>query len=145
VHARPANPFVARFIGGSNILAGWLDGDRLVLGDGTAIRLAGAPRGTGEARLALRPDSVRLGPPSTAACIEGTIELSAWLGSVVEHVVRIAPDVTLLARAPGLGPDAARRHTEGERVALRWDAEDELLFDAGGRALGANKKETGHA
>ena len=27
VHARPANPFVARFIGGSNIVAGRLDGD----------------------------------------------------------------------------------------------------------------------
>ncbi len=40
VHTRPANPFVARFIGGSNIVSGRLAGDRLILPDGTAIALA---------------------------------------------------------------------------------------------------------
>jgi hypothetical protein len=63
----------------------------------------------------------------------------------VDHAVRIGPDVTLVARGPGLGPDAAPRHTAGTRVALRWGAEDERLFDAAGHAMQADIRETSHA
>ena len=133
VHSRPANPFVARFIGGSNIVHGRLDGDRLVLPDGTVLALANRYTRGGEATLAVRPDSMRLVAPRDG-CVEAEVELCTWLGAVVDHAVRIGPDVTLLARGPGLGPDAAPRHTAGTRVALRWGAEDERLFDAAGHA-----------
>ena len=53
--------------------------------------------------------------------------------------------MTLLARGPGLGPDATPRHTAGTRVALRWEAEDERLFDAAGHAMEADIRETSHA
>ena len=53
----------------------------------------------------------------------------------------IAPDTTLLARGPGLGPDATPRHTAGTRVALRWGPDDERLFDA----AGSTRSERGHA
>jgi len=145
VHTQPANPFVARFIGGSNILAGRLDDKRLVLSDGASVRLAGRCAGRGEATLAVRPDSVRLAM-SGDGLIDGEVELCTWLGSVVEHAVRISPEVTLLARGPGLGPDAAPRHSAGTRVALRWGAEDERLFDAAGQALQQSTiRETSHA
>jgi putative spermidine/putrescine transport system ATP-binding protein len=149
VHGNPANPFVARFIGGSNIVVGRLDGEsRLVLPGGAAIALAGRYVGSGDATLAIRPDSVRLAQPGPGACIEGEVELCTWLGSVVEHAVRVSPDVTILARGPGLGADATRRHSAGTRVALRWEANDERLFDAGGRAMNAEQaiiRETNHA
>ncbi len=145
VHSRPANPFVARFIGGSNIVSGRLAGNnRLLLHDGTAIALAGRYMGHGEATLAVRPDSVRLGPTGSG-CVDGEVELCTWLGAVVEHAVRIAPDTTLLARGPGLGRDATPRHSAGERVGLHWGTEDELLFDAAGHALQADIRETSHA
>ena len=73
------------------------------------------------------------------------MELCTWLGAVVEHAVRIGSELTLLARGPGLGPDATQRHTAGARVALRWGAEDERLFDAAGRAVEADIRETSHA
>ena len=41
---------------------------------------------------------------------EGAVELCTWLGSVVEHVVRLGPETTILTRGPALGRDAARRH-----------------------------------
>jgi putative spermidine/putrescine transport system ATP-binding protein len=145
VHSRPANPFVARFIGGSNVIAGRLDGDRLALDDGTTIRLAGRYTGAAKATLAVRPDSVHLAAPRAAACVEGEVELCTWLGAVVEHAVRIAPDVTLLVRGPGLGPGATPRHTAGTRVALSWGTDDERLFDAAGHALEAELRETSHA
>jgi putative spermidine/putrescine transport system ATP-binding protein len=144
VHSHPANPFVARFIGGSNIVSGRLDGERLMLPDGTVLALANRYRRSGEATLAVRPDSVRLVSPGDG-CVDGEVELCTWLGAVVDHAVRIGPDVTLVARGPGLGPDAAPRHTAGTRVALRWGAEDERLFDAAGHAMQADIRETSHA
>jgi putative spermidine/putrescine transport system ATP-binding protein len=146
VHSRPANPFVARFIGGSNIVVGRLHAGRLLLPDGAAIALAGRYPRDGEATLAVRPDSVRLLPPGSPCCVEGEVELCTWLGAVVEHAVRITPDITLLARGPGLGPDAAPRHTAGTRVALRWGADDERLFDAADHAMQQETiRETNHA
>jgi putative spermidine/putrescine transport system ATP-binding protein len=143
VHSQPANPFVARFIGGSNIVAGALNAGALLLA-GARIVLAGRYPGRGEVTLAVRPDSVRLAPPGSG-CVDGEVELCTWLGSVVEHAVRIAPDLVLLARGPGLGQDATPRHSAGTRVALGWGREDEFLFDVDGRALGAQIKETSHA
>jgi putative spermidine/putrescine transport system ATP-binding protein len=148
IHARPANPFVARFIGGSNILAGRLDGDRrLVLADGTVLTLAGRYADSGDATLAVRPDSVHLLAPDGNARVEGEVVLSTWLGSVVEHVVRLGPDTTVLTRGPALGRDAVRRQTPGTRVTLAWEPDEERLFDADGNALTASVtlKETNDA
>ncbi|HTB45241.1 MAG TPA: ABC transporter ATP-binding protein [Acetobacteraceae bacterium] len=147
IHAQPANPFVARFIGGSNILSGRLDGRRLVLADGTALTLAGRYATGGDATLAVRPDSVHLLAPDGAGGTEGEVELCTWLGSVVEHVVRLGPDSTVLTRGPALGRDAVRRHPPGTRVALAWEPDEERLFDAEGNALTASVtlKETNDA
>jgi len=148
IHARPANPFVARFIGGSNILAGRLGGSRrLVLADGAVLTLAGRYADSNEATLAVRPDSVHLLAPDGNARAEGEVELCTWLGSVVEHVVRLGPDTTILTRGPALGRDAVRRHPPGTHVALAWEQDEERLFDADGNALAASvtMEETSHA
>jgi putative spermidine/putrescine transport system ATP-binding protein len=143
VHGRPDNAFVARFIGGSNIVTGRLLGDRLVLPDQTVLNLAGRYECDTDATLAVRPDSLRLEAPGRGL-VEGEVELSTWLGAVVEHAVRIAPNLTVLVRGPGLGPDVTPRHAAGTRVALSWAARDEWLFDAQGRAMRA-KRETSDA
>jgi putative spermidine/putrescine transport system ATP-binding protein len=150
LHLRPANPFVARFIGGSNVVQGRIDnGTRLALIDGPAVKLAATYHGTdtariGTASLAVRPDSIRLGEtaaddrdPSEARA-RGIVELCSWLGATVEHVVRLSPEVAILARGPGLGPDAAQRHKAGTQVTLHWSVGDEFLFDAGDRPVQAD-------
>jgi putative spermidine/putrescine transport system ATP-binding protein len=140
LHLRPANPFVARFIGGANVVPGRIDaGTHLALADAPPIALAAPHAGTGAATLAVRPDSIRLGDVGRVGIrTEGTVELCTWLGATVEHVVRLGPEITLLARGPGLGPDAAPRHKAGTRVSLHWSAEDEFLFDANDRPIAAN-------
>jgi putative spermidine/putrescine transport system ATP-binding protein len=137
LHLRPSNPFVARFIGGANIVLGRIDtGTRLIPADGPPVLLGAAYPAGGTATLAVRPDSVRLGAPGqSGARAEGSVELCTWLGATVEHVVRLSRDVTILARGPGLGPDAAQRHVAGTRVTLHWSNEDEFLFDAGDRPI----------
>jgi putative spermidine/putrescine transport system ATP-binding protein len=139
LHLHPATPFVARFIGGSNVIRGRIDqGRRLVLEDGSAIALAGRYATTALASLALRPDSIHLAPTARSDLrAEGMVELCTWLGATVEHVVRVSSEVTLLARGPGLGPHATMRHAVGTRVAVHWTAEDEFLFDADDRPVTA--------
>jgi len=150
LHLRPANPFVARFIGGSNVMQGRIDGGtRLALIDGLPIKLAATYHGTGTAgsdaaSLALRPDSIRLVALTTddhhrgESRVEGTVELCTWLGATIEHVVRLSKEVAILVRGPGLGPDAAPRHSAGTRVTLDWSADDEFLFDAADHPIAAD-------
>jgi putative spermidine/putrescine transport system ATP-binding protein len=147
IHAQPANPFVARFIGGSNILNGRLDSGRLILADGTALSLAGHYADSGDATLAVRPDSVHLVAGNADARANGEVELSTWLGSVVEHVVRLGTETTVLTRGPALGRDAVGRHPPGTPVALAWQPDAERLFDADGKTLTASAtlKETNDA
>ena len=152
LHLRPANPFVARFIGGSNIVRGQIDtGTELQLNDGPPIALAAAYKSDGPATLAVRPDSIHLDVRGQSARAEGSVELCTWLGATVEHVVRLRPEVAILTRGPGLGRDAAERHTAGTRVTLHWSREDEFLFDAEDRPLLAAglqfspERETNHA
>jgi putative spermidine/putrescine transport system ATP-binding protein len=140
LHLRPANPFVARFIGGANIVCGRVDtGTHLLLPDGPPIGLAARYSASGAVSLALRPDSIRLGAPGNGTPrAQGSVELCSWLGATVEHVVRLSPEIALLARGPGLGPDAATRHKAGTHVALHWSAEDEFLFDANDHPVAAD-------
>jgi putative spermidine/putrescine transport system ATP-binding protein len=152
LHSRPANSFVARFIGGSNILSGRLEGGtRLLLADGAGVSLASSYRSTVQATLAIRPDSIRFAPPGVpAARATGSVELCTYLGSVVEHVVRIGPDATILTRGTGMGTNAAPRLPAGTSVALTWSAEAEHLFDHEDRAVSADpavaavQRETDH-
>jgi putative spermidine/putrescine transport system ATP-binding protein len=152
LHLRPENPFVARFIGGSNIVRGRIDaGSQLTLSNGPPIALAAAYQPSGTATLAVRPDSIRLGAPEqSGARAEGSIELCSWLGATVEHVVRLGPETAILARGPGLGPDAAPRHKAGTRVTLHWSSDDEFVFDADDRPVPASaahfspRRETNH-
>jgi hypothetical protein len=109
---------------------------------GARLRLRGRYAAAGTVTLAVRPDSIRLAPAGVEARAEGTVELCTWLGATVEHVVRIGPELAVLARGPGLGPNAVRRHDAGERVALDWAIEDELLFDGEDRPAGRESMES---
>ncbi len=55
--------------------------------------------------------------------------LCSYLGAVLEHVVRLDSGLDVIVRGPGLGPDAARRRSPGERVSLTWSAAAERVFD----------------
>lgn len=138
LYADPATPFVASFIGASNLLTGRIDRGQLMLPGGASIQLAGRYTAEGDVTLAVRPESVRILPDTRDAQANAVVELCTYLGAVVEHAVRLAPDVTMLVRGQGLGPDAVRRHETGTRVGLAWALADERVFDAGGRPLQAD-------
>jgi putative spermidine/putrescine transport system ATP-binding protein len=139
LYERPANPFVAGFIGGSNILNGQLQADRLVLANGTVIALTGHA-GAGAATLSVRPETIRLLPAHADGAVKGEVELCTYLGTMVEHLVRVDAETEIIARGPAIGLDAAHRHPPGSRVTVTWTAADEKLFDSEGRPLPALTK-----
>ena len=72
-------------------LAGRLhDGDRLVLEDGSALRLACRYGHVGICQLSLRPERISVvAQVNEQAPARGIMELSTYLGASVEHVVRL--------------------------------------------------------
>jgi putative spermidine/putrescine transport system ATP-binding protein len=138
LYERPATPFVAGFIGRSNLLQGILTDASTFVSNGSPISLAASYQGA--ACLALRPESIRLAPigvplGASAARAEATVKLCTYLGTVVEHLVSLDSGTDLIVRGPGIGQDATRRLAPGTRVALIWDAAAERVFDQGGRPM----------
>jgi putative spermidine/putrescine transport system ATP-binding protein len=131
LYERPATPFVAGFIGQSNLLRGRLTDNAAVMTEGgSRIALAGRYAATGPACLAVRPESIRLSPAGAAdARTEGTVRLCTYLGAVLEHVVQLDDGGDVIVRGPGLGPQASQRHEGGTRVSLTWSASAERVFD----------------
>jgi putative spermidine/putrescine transport system ATP-binding protein len=131
LYERPASPFVARFIGRSNIVQGRLrDGTHLELDGGGVAALAGRYAADGGCTLALRPERIALG--QGAGRVSGRVELGTYLGAVVEHVVQIAPEARIVVRnASG----TSRLFAPGTAVSLSWNADGERLFDASERPL----------
>jgi putative spermidine/putrescine transport system ATP-binding protein len=131
LYERPATPFVARFIGRSNILTGTLhEGSHLVLDNGMAVALAGRYRASGPCTLAIRPERISL--VRGGGLVAGRVELATYLGSVIEHVVEIGPDLRLVVRNASDGADPARLPGAGEAANLNWTAAGERVFDAAG-------------
>ena len=136
LYERPATPFVAGFIGQSNLVRGRLDGGDLLIDADARISLAGRYRHQGMGCLAVRPETIRLAAPGSAgARVEGVVKLCTYLGAVVEHVVRLESGHDLIVRGPGLGSEAVRRWASDERVSLIWSAAAERVYDDQDRTL----------
>jgi iron(III) transport system ATP-binding protein len=96
IYARPANRFVADFIGRVNFLEGRVvsggsDGVRLNVRDRVLdLPMPSAPLRPGEtATLVVRPETIRLGPGLSAGApaFGGTIRRAVYLGSTIEYEI----------------------------------------------------------
>ena len=134
LYERPATPFVASFIGRSNMLEGTLLRPGTMTVDGARIQLAGHYAGNGPATLALRPERLVFGPAG-AGSLPGTVELASYLGPVREHLVRVGNDLRVIVRDSTANPGPLL--AAGKTVTLRWDAAAERLFDAAGAPVPA--------
>jgi putative spermidine/putrescine transport system ATP-binding protein len=128
----PQTPFVARFIGHSNLVPGQVQDARMLAIPGANVALAGSYGMAGAATLAIRPERITLAPPGLHPDERaiGRVELSTYLGAIVEHAVHLGDETRIVATGPSSGAAAIRRFAPGEAVALCWSAESERVFDA---------------
>ncbi len=125
LYDRPANRFVARFLGTANLVEG------AVLADGTfqaqggfTLALSGMPR-PGKAALGLRPHALALCPPAGPGALPGRVVQAEFLGSQVRYAVEVA-GIRLAVDAPHrlgqapLGP--------GDAVGIGIDASQVVLL-----------------
>jgi iron(III) transport system ATP-binding protein len=92
IYARPANRFVADFIGRVNFLEGRVvsvgpGGVRVdVRGRSLEVPAASVPLAVGDAAtLVVRPETIRLAPSAGASSFTGTIRRATYLGATVEY------------------------------------------------------------
>ncbi|HET8728493.1 MAG TPA: ABC transporter ATP-binding protein [Alphaproteobacteria bacterium] len=116
IYKRPLTPFVADFIGGSNVIRGQLGAD-----DGRPWFTFGshrlpleelpADRDAGPLAISIRPEHVRLG--AGQGLFQGQVERRRFLGSIVEYTVGDGDGLALTVRDRGESP-----LREGERVGV---------------------------
>jgi putative spermidine/putrescine transport system ATP-binding protein len=104
IYRKPADAFVADFIGSTNLLPVETDSTGRVTVLGTALAGLAMPAGLSKASLSVRPEDVHLTAPGAGA-ITGTVTFVRDLGGTIETFVE-AGGVTLVAVAtPRERPD----------------------------------------
>jgi spermidine/putrescine transport system ATP-binding protein len=137
LYERPATPFVAGFIGVSNLIRVRVDrreGSLAVmdLGDGERI-VAVDSSGSAELEVTVRPEKVKFAAgevaASTVSKVSGIITEVIYLGSMTQLMVELRTGENLVVhRLNDEGTDPA----VGERVVLHWAADHSYVI--GGRA-----------
>jgi len=141
LYDRPANAFVAGFIGNPsmNLFPTRLSVDdqgRVVMDlGGQPVLVSGAAAHAAPVTAGIRPESLRLVPAGAAeGAVRGVVEHLEYLGHETQAHVRIATGgdggVRLVARLQGM-PGLAK----GETVGVQIDPEGVHLFGADGHAL----------
>ncbi len=137
LYHRPANRFVADFIGETNLLTG-----RVLAVEGERVRVAFAPgiEATGLLRegfptpqrwatFTLRLEKISVGE-AAAACVnryEGAVEEFLFIGDSTKYLIRLAPDLEITVKQPETG---VLRFPVGHRITVGWNEGDMLLVEA---------------
>ena len=140
IYEAPANPFIADFIGESNIFSGHVEAGA----DGVlSVRLDGGPsiqvpsrsdltaRAGQRVRVMVRPERfVDLnvgGTPATVNRIDGRVAESAYIGVSDKYRLATAGGLDVLLRLPS-GP-SSRRYGVGESISTGFHAADARLIE----------------
>ncbi len=147
LYRRPANRFVAGFIGSSNFVGGRVRGladaaGRIEVEVGEALSFAGhltegeSPAPGVEVTVALRPESVRLGDPGSDGTarpgwtqLPGIVSSDTYLGDQHEYRVDVPGIGELIARSQAVDLDGAQRAFQrGEHVVIGWHETSALVL-----------------
>ncbi len=105
VYTRPANPFVASFLGRANLLAGRVSHEReFVTDSGVSVACDTTGLNPGDrAVLCVRPEKILIGPTASEAAnsFVATRRSRTYLGANTEHVLQLTPSgMELSVHAP---------------------------------------------
>ncbi len=134
IYSRPATPFVARFVGESNFLAGTAtrrDGGTAIAIDGVAeIFVSGSTATAGAVQAMIRPEMIRIvaadkGPAEAGyERVPGEIARVQYLGHRIEYTVRVGAREVHTWALNEMAPEVA----PGQRVSLEWRRDNIVLF-----------------
>jgi ABC-type Fe3+/spermidine/putrescine transport system ATPase subunit len=140
VYEAPANPFIADFIGESNILAGVVEAGRedvvrVRLERGPMIEVAGRldllARAGQRVRVMIRPerfvDLAAVGAPAPTNRVDGSVAESAYIGVSDKYRIATPEGLEILVRLRS-GP-SSRRYRVGEPIAAGFHAADARLIE----------------
>ena len=132
VYERPANRFVAEFMGETNVLAATATGDRLTVrtAAGTLESTGAGSRAAGSAiAVIVRPEAFRIHAdrdvPPGAPALRGVVAESNYLGATSTCRIDCGG-----IHVTALELDPPRPHAPGERVALTADPARVIVLDA---------------
>ena len=136
LYERPATPFVADFIGTTNLLHGTVetleDGAAVVrLESGDRCRVGRRQRSTGETvDVSVRPEAIRIERRNGTArdpvhWLSATVEQVAYLGAAVQYRVRTGGGLAMSV----LAGRNDTRFTRGDDVELTWSPAEALVLD----------------
>ena len=124
LYRKPANRFVAEFVGKMNLLPVAREGECIYrLQTGETIRTA-EPGGTTHHLIAVRPEVVRTRAQNGWNQLEGTVAHRVFLGELTEIALTLADGTLFLARGSDLPMVAP-----GETLTLSWPVEATALLD----------------
>jgi putative spermidine/putrescine transport system ATP-binding protein len=134
LYERPANLFVADFLGKMNFFQGSMSGGVFGTGKGTRIRVDGGPHGA--RHVGVRPERVRLAAePDGGNALPGAVESTVYLGSQLEVRVKLESGETILSQLPngagqGASPFGGQRAPAqvGARVYACFEPADCVMF-----------------
>jgi len=142
IYRRPADRFVASFVGDVNRLKGQLisaTGPQASVRTGTldlsvpAAALEGVAPG-GALEVFVRPEHLQIVPPETPGALPGQVAAQVFQGDHVDLYVEMPAlsDSRVLVRAPGIA--AIRAWPVGAQIALSVPSDDVVAFPPGGEA-----------
>jgi putative spermidine/putrescine transport system ATP-binding protein len=125
LYERPADRFVAGFVGRTTFLAGTAEGGRFRTDGGLSLAIEAGP--PGKASLSLRPERLEIGPGPLGLDndLPGTVEFVSYLGAQIDIHVRLSPAdrlVVQIANRGGFAPEV------GQRVHVGWRASAGQVF-----------------
>ncbi|MEM8665748.1 MAG: ABC transporter ATP-binding protein, partial [Pseudomonadota bacterium] len=120
LYERPADGFVAGFVGRSSFIRGTMAGDTLTSEGGLTVRCARSL--DGPAMMALRPERVVVAgaPPATDNAFAGEVTFVSYLGGLTDIHVRLSGADEVIAQVPN--QDGSVLPKVGERVHVGWAA-----------------------
>jgi spermidine/putrescine transport system ATP-binding protein len=127
LYERPATPFVAGFLGVSNLLPGVVEGpDAVRLADGTLVR-AQVRGKSGQVAAGVRPEKLSIGRDGGVNELAGKVVESAYIGVATQLVVDTrAGTVQVFAQNIDSGGGVP---ATGSNVTLSWSPESTFVVD----------------
>jgi putative spermidine/putrescine transport system ATP-binding protein len=122
LYERPADAFVASFIGRSNLMPGAITAPGQ-FETRSGLRLKCRSAGLGPAVMSIRPEQMTFGAAAAALenSITGTVQLVSYLGASVDVHVSLATGDRILLSLSNRGDRGLPK--EGDSIAVGWPAE----------------------